>query len=392
MLKVLGKRGILYRVLMYLFRIFPVNSRKIIFDNFNGNSFGGNPKYVAMKIHELAPEYKIYWTVKKHSQYDFPEYIHPVYWNSIRLLYCLSTAKVWIDNVRKPAYSIKRKSQYYIQLWHGDLGLKKVEADIEQFLSPEYVANAKHDAQLSDVMTAGSRWYADLLRRAFWFSGNIEETGMPRADVFFQDKTLTRKKVEDAFHLHNKKLVLYAPTFRNSGDTSPYQWDYARVISAFSQYFQEDTALLFRLHPNLQDSDFLNHCPENVINATSYPDMQELLVAADALITDYSSSIFEFMLTDRPAFLFSQDHENYIRSERSMYFDLKELPFPFVETEDALVEAIGGFDQDAYHQQLKEFYKAVGLKEDGHGSERIANIVFQMCHDEWTHTTPSAQG
>ena len=119
---------------------------------------------------------------------------------------------------------------------------------------------------------------------------------------------------------------------------------------------------------------------ENIIDATDYPDMQELLSAVDVLITDFSGSMFEFSLIKRPAFLFAKDYYEFLKNEREMAIDLSKLPFTFAKSEEELWHHINTFDWDKYQTNCDRFNTAMGLEDKGHGSEAIADIIIKKIY------------
>ena len=106
---------------------------------------------------------------------------------SIKWIYEVVTAKVWIDNSRKLRYVRKRKGQFYIQTWHGDIGMKKVEKDAIQSLPYEYVQAAKNDSKMADLFVAGNEWITQQYKNAFWYDGPVAKCGYPRRDILYRE-------------------------------------------------------------------------------------------------------------------------------------------------------------------------------------------------------------
>ena len=114
---------------------------------------------------------------------------------------------------------------------------------------------------------------------------------------------------------------------------------------------------------------------KTVKNATGYADMQELLAASDVLVTDYSSSMFDFVNTKRPCFLYVPDLANY-KAERDNYFELEELPFPFALSNGEMIKIIRNFDKEKYEDQIQALFDRVELKESGRASEKTAEYIL----------------
>ena len=114
---------------------------------------------------------------------------------------------------------------------------------------------------------------------------------------------------------------------------------------------------------------------QHVIDATMYPDVQELLAAADAMLTDYSSAIFDFILTGRPGFILAEDYDAY-EQVRGFYYPLTETPFPLARTEEELLERIEEFEEENYQKKINAFLQEKGSVEDGKAAERVAELIL----------------
>ncbi len=145
------------------------------------------------------------------------------------------------------------------------------------------------------------------------------------------------------------------------------------MCAALSERFGGDWLILAKLHPNVADrAGELSLDPEYVVNASGYADIQELYLACGALITDYSSVMFDYMNTGRPCFLYVNDLAAY-KNDRNFYFDLDTLPFARAEDNDELEEIILGFDEDVQRERTERFCKDLGIKEDGTAARQVAD-------------------
>jgi CDP-glycerol glycerophosphotransferase len=261
-------------------------------------------------------------------------------------------------------------------LWHGGAALKQVERDVEHKLGYSYVQKAKRDSKVCDLMISGCRANTELIRRSFWYSGEILEEGIPRNDMFFNGElhANVRRRIFDDYNLvEGSRIVLYAPTFRSNGSLEPYRIDWGEVVPRLEQMFGGERVTVFlRLHPNLlrraNTASLINH--PSVVDVTRYHDMQELLCISDMLITDYSSSMFDFAMLNRPCLLYATDVEEY---DRGYYYDFRELPFPLARNIEELKALIEKFDEDKYKSDLELFLKSrLGLKERGVASKALA--------------------
>ncbi len=353
----------------------PLQKKKIVFCSFDGKGFGDNGKYIALEILRQKLDVDLVWLIHPHlmDKARFPSGVRPAPYWTLQGLYEMATAKVWLDNARKVFYPVKRKDQYYIQTWHGGLGMKRSEKEVIHALDPTYVQVAIQDSKMADLFISNSDYQTKKYRNAYWYDGEIMESGLPRNDIFFQDAAPYRRHVRAAYGIPaDNPIVLYAPTFRAQHGLDVYNLDYDQVKNALAHRFGGEWTMMVRLHPNM--SYLADQVEGQVVNATRYDDMMELLAACDVLITDYSSSAFDFALTRRPCFLYLPDVAAY-QADRDLSFPLHVLPFPQGETGVALADAIRVFDQGAYVAALDGFYAAQGLKDDGHGSERVVERI-----------------
>lgn len=176
-----------------------------------------------------------------------------------------------------------------------------------------------------------------------------------------------------------KNIALYAPTFRSNTDyynSNIYDLNYNNVLEALSKRFGGEWILLVRYHFKLRDI-ISPSTQKNVIDVTSYYDMQVLLCAADVGITDYSSWICDYALTDNPGFLYANDIEKYVE-ERGFYYSLEETPFPICKTNDELASAILNFNNSDFQKKRFEFLKKRGCFETGEGAKRVVDKIIEI--------------
>lgn len=365
----------LIRCIMYVCRIFPVKNNKIIFSSFSARSYSDNPKYILEEIRMQRKDYDCVVVLNDPTTETVPEGVRIVKHNTLPYLYEMATAKVWVDNTRKQRHIIKRKNQVYIQTWHGSLALKKIEKDAESSLDPEYIKTAKSDSKKIDYLLTNSSWGENWLRRCFWYDGKILKTGSPRVDILIHADDDLKYRLKKQINLSvSKKYVLYAPTFRNGGCVDAYNINYKRLLNSLMNKFGGEWSVLIRLHPNIRDTKLRCEFNESIINMSKYPDINELYVISDILITDYSSTIFDFSAALKPSFLYASDIKTY-QNDRDVLFDLHDLPFPLAEDNDTLEANIASFDYNSYIDCLKRFYSKLGLIEDGRASKRVVKII-----------------
>lgn len=361
----------------FLFRVFPIEKNKIVICNFSGRGYGDNGKYIVEEILKENKGYDVVWLLKKEFSENsgLPINIRTVKYGSIKSIYELTTARLWIDNCRSKFFLLKRKSQFYIQTWHGGLGLKKIEADAIHSLGNRYIKYAKRDSALADIFISNSQHLSDIYKRAFWYSGNILECGYPKNDILFSDKTIYRENVRAEYNLkENTKILLYAPTFKNHFDKKSYNIEVSKILDNLNKKDGDDWVFMARLHPNIDGDVFSSIFPKSVINATLFPDMQELVLGIDTLITDYSSCMFDSAIAKIPTFIYASDIKSYM-DERGFYFPLDELPFSLAENTQQLISNMSSFSSENYLSDLSCFNKRVGLQDKGDASIRVLKLI-----------------
>lgn len=380
------KKKIIMPVVYYAAVLLPVKKNKVVFDNFSGRGYGCNPKYIAQALLEKKENLDFVWLVNDMSE-EMPGGIRKVKYRSLRSAYELATARVWIDNVRSSFRVKKKKSQYYIQTWHCSIGLKKSEKEVEDSLSKEYVRAAKRDGSITDLMISNGAYRTKRYYDNFWYQGKVLECGFPRYDILVDPKAEVKTKLYQYFGIpENKKLVLYAPTFRNQtgtekNSTDIYQFNYEKCCRELEKKFGGEYVLLLRLHPNVAKRSSSFAYSDNVYNATYYPDMQELLAFSDVLITDYSSCMFDSMYAGHKVFLFAKDASEYALNERTLLFTFEQLPCSLSMQESELYSEIRRFDEKSYRNTCKEFFKAFDMNEPGTASETVAKLVIQKIRE-----------
>ena len=363
----------------------PFNRNKIVFLNFAGKGFGDNGKFIAEEIMRRKLRCKLVWLVDGNAY--VPDGIKNVEREGLSGYYALSTAGIIVNNckVNFPAGFRKKKKQFYLQTWHGDFALKYIEKEVEDSLRPSYVAKSKADSAMTDAVVSGSQSFSRILRESFWYPEHcsILEYGVPRNDIYFRGNSYRDElKRSYGFSLEDR-ILLYAPTFRDHGETDCYNLDFERLRMTLTRTTGEEWKVVVRLHPNISEQGNMFCYGEKIINGSTFPDQQELSMISDCLITDYSSMMGDFFLMRKPVFLYVPDLERYAsrsagRGLRDLFY---QLPLSRCNTQRELEEQITLFDRESYERRvdsfMKEYYRPF---DDGHASERIVDYLKQTVH------------
>ena len=357
--------------LTYIFRIFPINKRKISFQNFFGKGYGCNSKYIAEYVLKNNLNYELVWFVKQEYS-NIPSKIKQVKIGSLKYFYELATTKVFIDNQHKFLSFRKRKNQYLIRTWHATLGLKKIGLD-NLNNTIRYKKNMIYNDKITNLMISNSDYVTQKFRRVFDYHGEIYKCGFPRNDILIQnDENLKQKIIEKIGISSDTSILLYAPTFRENNNLKYYNIDFNNLISMLEEKTNKKWIVLIKLHPHLCNYKIYDK-QDNIINISLYDDIQELLLISDILITDYSNIMFEYGLTQKPCFLY----EIY-KKERDYYFTREELPFEMAINNDELIEMIKNFDSEKYLKKLDFFYKKLDFKENGNSTEMLIKKIEKI--------------
>lgn len=355
----------------------PIEPFKVVLSCNFGRGYLCNPKYIAEALERMYPgEFDIVLLVRELDE-SLPSYLRQVKYGSLEAQRELATARFWIYNFRECRYVPKSADQVFIQAWHACLGAKKCERDVEDALGRSYVSLAKTDGAESDLMVADNRLTASVYQNSFWFDGPVLRCGTPRNRPLVFGDSDVRAKVRGYLGVPDDALLcLYAPTFRCDYSFDWYRFNYAEFSDALSARFGQRFVVAYRLHPNIASlprPSFL----DGLIDATDYPDQQELLVASDVLISDYSSIIDDFCLTGRPGFIYAPDLDEF-NDDRGLYYPLEMRPYPVAVDSDGLVEAVKTFDATDLKRKTEEFFSFVGLTDDGCGDERVATVIHKL--------------
>ena len=363
--------------LLKIFFIFPIKKNRIVFSSYSGKNYSCNPKYITeYLLKNNEKNYQIIWAFINPDNQVIDSCITKVKFKSLLYIYYALTAKVFVDNVESWSILPKRKGQMVLNTWHGGGAYKGVGLNRKD-TSSAVDRNMLEKHKRVDVYLSSSKYFSKhTLRQSFGYEGEILEVGMPRNDILqaHNDFELI-KTIKESIGIHYEtKIVLFAPTFRNNTNFH-YSLDYVSVIDALKSRFGGEWVLLQRAHYYLQSEAFAQ---DIAIDVSDYPDMQELLLISDVLITDYSSSIWDFSLMGRPAFLYTPDLKEY-ELERAFYTPIDEWPYPYAEDMTSFKELIINFDYRENEQKIKKHLIGLENTETGIASEFVAKKIREVC-------------
>lgn len=397
-MKLTEKRYIAYRKMVAIFssipywvcHIFKIRNNKIVFSAFEGMGYCCNPKYIAKEIIERekieGKKYELVWLVNDITK-DFPCEINVVKNTLLNRAYHLSTAKIWVDNARKNYGTIKRKEQYYILTWHGMIGFKPVGRLRGESFPRIAEIVSKWDAKNVDALLSNSTWCTNVWKEAFW-NENIIKVGSPRCDILLNGRKDYYQKVRQRLNISvETKIMIYAPTFRGGSqgkkrkvESSVFSLDFNLVLKSLSEKFGGQWVILLRLHPQLalQMKNAKVYEEKNIIDISNTDDLYEILVGADAFITDYSSAAFDAAIMQIPVLIYADDLEEYIGDRGKLLWNISEIPFLLSRNNYELKRNIEEFDYEKYQEIIKKFFDEIELFEDGNASKRIVDMIDKI--------------
>lgn len=358
-----------------VFHLIPVRKNRIWLSADRGTGIRCNPLYIYRYLRKHYPgKYSYIWEYDGKSTVMDTVCVKP---GSLKDIYYMLTSHVLISNDGFGSYLPKRKSQMFINTWHGGGAYKKSGVD---FISDQHPADLKINricGLQTTLFLSGSRKFSEVMSKAKMVpKRRFFECGMPRNDflVTGTDEDISGK-VKKYFDIpKGKKIVLFAPTYRGEEQNAKFtsELDTDGCISALQERFGGEWVFLMRKHHFVKETEY-----HGCINASDYPDMQELLYAADVFITDYSSSIWDFSLTMKPGFLFMPDLKQYT-AERSFYTDPKTWAYPYAETNDELKELIVSYDEEQSREKIKEHHRLLGYRETGQAARLVAEKIEKI--------------
>ena len=362
----------LLKNLLRLFFIFPIKPNRIIFISYSGKQYSCNPKYIFENLLKNKVELEYVWTFCNPNDFSFMDKrVKKVRYKSLSYLYYTLTARIVVENAEGWSILPKRKGQIVINTWHGGGAYKGVGLNRRDTSKAED-RNMLEKHQRVSLYLSSSRAFTEMTRRkSFGYSGEVLECGMPRNDILIHSDSNDKERIKRKLKLcEDERYILYAPTFRN---VLGYEAnvDFEGVVRALEQRFSGKWRVLYRHHYYVSD----NYSNNKLIDVSTVPDMQELLLVADALLTDYSSSIWDFSFTGRPGFLFVPDLQDYLKEERSFYTPIESWPYEYACTNHDLFELIKSYDELAAKRRIQSHHIMLESFESGIATNIVCEYI-----------------
>lgn len=364
-------RNLIELIVNSVAKLFSVKENKILFQS-GRSKVDCNPYAVYKYIKEnCRDDFDCVWLVERETDVSMLEKGDYFYYRTFKGFLAMVTSKYWVRSQSLGGIVKKKKNQVYIQMWHGAGNFKKCGYDCmpEEERPVETVAHAKEwdyliatDKLNKDVMVSSVAFKKDCV-----VLGNADTDLIVNADSDYIENV--RKKV--GLKGNKKKVIMYAPTFR---DTDLDKDGNSLDIPIMKLGNLKDCIILLRFHPLISKKIENIKLPDNFINVGWYPNILDLYLVTDILITDYSSIIFPYMILEKSLILYPYDYDDYVKLRGGFYLDYKnDLPGPIIYNEDDLVKTIKDIDNisNKYRNKIKKFNKQYNSLNDGHVSERF---------------------
>ncbi|MBS4218959.1 CDP-glycerol glycerophosphotransferase family protein [Bacillus sp. FJAT-49711] len=365
-------------------RVIPIDQKMILFESGLGKQYSDSPRYIYEEILKRNLNYKKVWISNKKVNYSDPNTIH-VQRLSPQYYYYLAKSKFWVNNQNFPTYIKKRPETVYVQTWHGT-PLKKMLFDIRNIMgrSDDYLERVYSASKTWSYLISPSSYATKAFKSAFKYEGEVLEIGYPRNDLFYKkDANQLAKKIRHELNIpEDKKVILYAPTFRDNQTTAKnkFIFDIKMDLEKLKETIGDDYIILLRMHVAVTNRLTIDeNIKDFVYDVSKYDDIQELYLISDILMTDYSSVMFDFANTKRPILFFTYDLEEYRDDIRGFYMDfINEAPGPFLRNTEDIIESVTNIKniELEYKEKYKAFYEKYCKLEDGNASSRLVDKIF----------------
>lgn len=373
------------RKLFKLYKLAPMDEDLIVFESGLGRQYGDSPRYIYEELLRQGDTRRKVWVYSGKHRFTDPltttvKRLSPEYF------WYLARAKYWVNNQSFPHYVKRRAKGIFLQTWHGT-PLKQMALDIREVHGRDegYLERVTRATRQWSHLISPSGYTSEIMRSAYAFSGEAVELGYPRNDILTGSGVAEHEqRVREELAIPSGvKTVLYAPTFRDDAASTrgKFRFDLPMDLEEFDRRFGQDTVLMLRMHVLVSNAVSIpEHLSHRIMDVSSHPDIQELYLASDVLITDYSSVFFDYSLLRRPIIFYAYDLENYRDNLRGFYLDYESaLPGPIVEEEgdlwDTLSAALTGEELPGVDRE--DFIQKYAPHDDGNAARRVVERFFK---------------
>lgn len=368
----------------------PYDNTTIIFESFGGRQVSDSPYAIYKVFKTLYPGINMIWSIDR-SQKKFckENQIAYVIRRTNKWVRVLEKSQFWISNARFPTWVKKPNYVTYIQTWHGT-PLKKLGLDIENVSMPgtttvKYHKNFVREANRWDALVSPNDYSTQIFRSAFGFNNQILKIGYPRNDELINTQPEDIDAIKEQLGIPlDKKVVMYAPTYRDNqfAEKGKYTFELPFDLDDFRKSFGDDTVLILRMHYLISNALDISDYSDFVYDYSNYPNISDLYLVSDLLITDYSSVFFDYAYLKRPILFYPYDYHLYKEELRGFYLNYeKDLPGKIAENSKQLLaeinHALAHPDMSA-NEKFMNFYNRFCAINDGLSSLKVVNYVMHQ--------------
>ena len=363
--------GLIGSLAINLLKIFVRTDQKmILFVSYGGKKYDDSPKAIFEYISNSKKykDYKCVWAFEDINKLHL-QGAEIVKIDSIKYYITVLKAKYWVSNTSvKRGLTFTKQDSVYLNTWHGT-PIKKLGHDINNN-SKAFKSIGNYDDV--DIMLAQSNYEVEIFSRAFLIpKEKFLICGLPRNDELVHASAVDKNTIKHKMGIKNsKKIILYAPTFRDDDRDKEYSNFIAPPIDLkkWKDLLGHDYILMIRAHHEVSKILGLETVDDFVVNVSDYQNLNDLMIISDLLISDYSSIFFDYSILNKPMICFAYDYEKY-KNERGMYLNLEEeLPGEIYTNEDQLINAIRTLDYEAAGKETEEF-KNKYIEKSGNATE-----------------------
>lgn len=376
----------LFRIIeKYVFRRLPMKQDWMVFESFLGKNYSDSCKYIYQYLaKEYGNKYRYIWVIND-KKTDIPGNVTKVKYLGIRWFYYTSRARYYVNNMRQPRWLNRREGSVMLETWHGT-PLKRLVFDMDDIhaATPSYKMDVYAQSRKWTYLISDNPFSTKIFESCFLYPRErIIETGYPRNDILYApDREERAARIKEGLSIpQDKKVILYAPTWRDDEYYGPGRYQFALKLDLrrMKERLGSEYVILIRTHYFIADAIDTAGLEGFAFNVSRYNDIAELYLISDICITDYSSVFFDYANLKRPILFYVYDFEKYRDTLRGFYIDMEtELPGPLLYNEEELLEAIEHIDRikEEYADLYTAFYDRFCCVDDGYASRRACEVLL----------------
>ena len=371
------------KIVLHIFWFVPIKRKLIIFNSYQGSQYSCSPKYLYKYFKDhFGDEFTYIWILNSVNTHKDLENIKTIKFLSLKYFYYVCICNVYITNVFVEPFIPKRNKQIFINTWHGG-GAYKGNSDVfmnnKAYIFKNKMRNKITNYYLASCQAIIEAWVKDFNFEKYKFL----PTGLPRNDIFFNCTDNIKDNVKTAIGLErNKKVLLYCPTWRylgrNQSENIDINFNIREILMVAKERFGNDFIFLFRGHHCMKDM-VIDDC--NIIDVSNYSDMQEILLITDFMINDYSSSQWDYALSNKPGLLYVPDLEEYEKFQH-FFTPIKDWPYDLAFTPKELIEKIKNYNEKKSKLKIEAHLSKLGNFDKGMACKLVADMILKEITDD----------